>query len=363
MIDDTSFAAEIRRDADSTEHTLSDADLAAYDTLRSGALMFASSDRWISLVGDKAAEALNGLITNDVTALHPGDGQYAAALTPKGKVIADFTVLRLEANAFLLAVPQAAADGWLALVRKYVNPRLAKVADESDRYVSWMICGAGASATVSRVCDTRDGNQLNAVNIAEQSVWQHALHRVASASVRVIVAPPVAQQHAFVILAETTDRSIVEERLVSAGVRVGSDALRHLLRVESGRPLWGVDMDENTIPQEANLDVLQAISFNKGCYTGQETVARLHFRGHVNRLLRGMRATQSLKRGALVRDESGKDVGDVRSVAQSPRYGAIAIAMIRREIAIGDTVKIGDGEATTSARVVALPFTQDYVVE
>ena len=111
-------------------------------------------------------------------------------------------------------------------------------------------------------------------------------------------------------------------------------------------------MDENTIPQEANLDALGAISFTKGCYTGQETVARVHFRGHVNRHLRGLVGAAPLPQHGRVLDETGKDVGDVRTTVISPRLGPIAMAMVRREVAPGATVTV-DGIA---ARVESLPF-------
>jgi folate-binding protein YgfZ len=115
-------------------------------------------------------------------------------------------------------------------------------------------------------------------------------------------------------------------------------------------------MDDNTIPQEANLDALGAISFTKGCYTGQETVARLHFRGHVNRRLRGLLGATALPRHGQVLDASGKVVGDVRSTAMSPTRGPIAIAMLRREVEEGDTVLVDGRDGPISAEVRELPF-------
>src|SRR6185312_16563003 len=115
-----------------------------------------------------------------------------------------------------------------------------------------------------------------------------------------------------------------------------------IARIEAGRPEWGLDMDETTIPQEANFDELHAISYTKGCYVGQEVVARVHFRGHVNRHLRGIRCGHHeppLEHAALL-DDAGKQVGDVRTSALSPRLGAIALAMVRREIAPGATLRV-----------------------
>ncbi len=313
---------------------LNEHDLVAYDALRTGAVCFESAERWISFRGEKAADALNGLVTNDVAALPAGECIYAAALSPKGKVIADMHVLRVDETNFLMAVPSAAAEGWLALARKYVNPRLAKVAEETDRHVAWMLCGVGAAAALA--------------------AWT-----VASTSVRVIRMPLIGESEGFMLMADSANATTVRDHLRARNVVFGSQELWEVLRVESGRPRWGVDMDEQTIPQEANLDTLNAISFSKGCYTGQETVARLHFRGHVNRQLRGLRAYEPLSRGATVTDTNGKEVGDVRSVAVSPRYGAIALAMIRREVAIGDSVQLTLDGQQHAARVVALPFTEE----
>jgi folate-binding protein YgfZ len=126
-----------------------------------------------------------------------------------------------------------------------------------------------------------------------------------------------------------------------------------------------VDMDDNTIPQEANFDALHAISYTKGCYVGQETVARVHFRGHVNKHLRGVRGAgvEVIHSGATLHDESGTQVGDVRSAVRSPRLGAIALAMIRREVEPGAALIArspgeGDGAAPVDRRVdvAALPF-------
>ncbi len=109
-------------------------------------------------------------------------------------------------------------------------------------------------------------------------------------------------------------------------------------------------MNDTTIPQEANFDSLGAISYTKGCYTGQETVARVHFRGHVNRFLRKLHFVSVLvpPTSAELVNDAGEVVGDVRSVALSPRHGGVAIAMVRREVASGATLhaRWAGGECT-----------------
>src|SRR6185437_3713445 len=131
-----------------------------------------------------------------------------------------------------------------------------------------------------------------------------------------------------------------------------------IARIEAGRPEWGLDMDETTIPQEANFDELHAISYTKGCYVGQEVVARVHFRGHVNRHLRGLLVGQSEPpaHGTALLDASGTQVGDVRSGGLSPRLGGIALAMVRREIAPGTTLRALGQENESSVDVAELPF-------
>src|SRR5207302_6112480 len=133
--------------------------------------------------------------------------------------------------------------------------------------------------------------------------------------------------------------------LFDAGARaVGADVVE-CARIEAGRPQWGIDMDDSTLPQEANLDQLGAISYTKGCYTGQEIVARLHFRGHVNRRLTGLRVEGATvpARGAELTNLEGAACGDVRSAVVSPRFGPIALGMVRREVDAGAqvTVRVG----------------------
>ena len=117
-------------------------------------------------------------------------------------------------------------------------------------------------------------------------------------------------------------------------------------------------IDESTIPQEANFDDLDAISYTKGCYIGQEVVARVHFRGHVNRHLRGLRApgTEPPPTGAQLADDTGNHVGEVRSSVTSPRLGGIAIGMVRREIAPGTALNAKWEGGEQRVDVTALPF-------
>ena len=335
-------------------------EISAYHALRSDAAWFESAGSWSSFRGPKAAEALNGLVTNDVQALKPGEGLHAAALTPKGKIVADMLVIREDAETFLLTVLRSASDSWLALARKYVNPRMAKVADETDRYATWMVYGARAPQTVAFLggagATAENLGDVMASALAEWPVWHHGPWNLGPATVRLIRAPLMGSLPGFILMADAANAAVVRSRFEASPSKRATREVWNVARVEGGRPAFGIDMDENTLPQEANLDTLGAISFEKGCYTGQETVARIHFRGHVNKNLRALFGSAPLPRGAAVLDESGKTVGDVRSTVVSPRLGPIAIAMVRREVADGQQVIVAGDFGAISARVSTLPF-------
>src|SRR5258708_1341674 len=144
----------------------------------------------------------------------------------------------------------------------------------------------------------------------------------------------------------------------SGGASLASRAAAESARIEAGRPLWGIDMDESTLAQEVNLEALGAVSFTKGCYTGQEVVARLHFRGHVNRRLMGLRVEGATAptRGSELTNLEGASCGDVRSSIVSPRFGPIALGMVRREGDAGMQVITRVDDDAVRAEVVALPF-------
>jgi folate-binding protein YgfZ len=153
------------------------------------------------------------------------------------------------------------------------------------------------------------------------------------------------------VLCDADDTGAVRAALQRDGATPVSEAAVEILRVERGRPRYGAELDDSTIPQEAGLNE-RAVSFTKGCYVGQETVARLFYRGKPNRHLRGLRLSEPVPAGAELR-LGERVVGHVASVVVSPAYGPIALALVRREAAVGDGVAVEGG---ASAEVVELPF-------
>src|SRR5262249_4614066 len=125
-----------------------------------------------------------------------------------------------------------------------------------------------------------------------------------------------------------------------------------IVRIESGRPRFGAEMGTETMPAEAGI-VERAVSFTKGCYIGQETVARLHYKGKPNRHLRGLRLSAPAPQSERVR-LGEKEGGALGSAPVPPVFGAIGLAILRREAEPGDTVGVGEDGVT--AEVVALPF-------
>jgi tRNA-modifying protein YgfZ len=324
---------------------------AEYGALRSTAMLVDRSHRSRGTFdGPRGAETLTGLLTNDVKSLAAGGGQYAAALTPKGKIIADVRVFALEGR-LLVDVPARAAEGWWGMIRKYVNPRVAPYSERSDAISDFGVFGPTARSIVARTAGLADAASLGSL-----PPYGHVTVHADGASYTIARIPDL-EIEGYELFIPSADAPALWQRLVAAGaIPAGLDAWE-IARIEAGRPEWGVDMDDATIPQEANFDELHAISYTKGCYTGQETVARVHFRGHVNRHLRGLRFDDvRLPAKASLLDEEGKSVGDVRSVAVSPRLGGIALAMVRREVPLETNLKASwaDGEATV--RVTALPI-------
>jgi tRNA-modifying protein YgfZ len=305
-----------------------------YSALHNGALFFDRSDRMrLRISGPKAAELVTGMVTNDVSSLVAGEGQYAAALTPKGKIVADLRIFALD-DALLIDTSAAAASGWKEMVRKYINPRVAPYHDVTSELSDIGVFGRSSRSIVARATGI-DDRELTAL-----APYGHITAPLGDSTIRVARVPEM-DLDGFEIFVPSEFVGTLKNKLHAGGVSPGSPDTWEIARVESGRPQWGADMDESTLPQEANFDDLGAISYTKGCYIGQETVARVHFRGHVNRFLRKLRfvTRPAPPTGAELVDEAGKVIGDIRSVALSPRFGGVALGMVRREILPGTTLQ------------------------
>ncbi|MGH7690734.1 MAG: YgfZ/GcvT domain-containing protein, partial [Gemmatimonadaceae bacterium] len=302
------------------------------------------------LAGPKAAEMIAGLVTNDTQALEPGQGQYAAALSPKGKIIADVRVF-VQEDGVLTDTGARAGDGWRTMVTKYVNPRIAPHRDESDTTRSLGVFGP----TARHVVEAMTGVNASALSILP--AYSHVRVQMDDTMAMVARTPELLVE-GFEVFVPTAAFDALWQRALAAGAVPCGLSAWEVARVEAGRPEWGLDIDDSTLTQEANFDELQAVSYTKGCYVGQEFVARVHFKGHVNRHLRGLRLSGTVlpPTGAGLQDATGHAAGDVRSSVVSPRLGPIALGMVRREVEPGATLSVHWEGGEGRAEVCALPF-------
>ncbi|MBA2262111.1 MAG: folate-binding protein YgfZ [Solirubrobacterales bacterium] len=288
----------------------------------------------LALTGTEAKPFLTGQVTNDIEALEPGHGQYAALLTPKGKMLADLRVLD-TGEELLLICERAGLQAVFDTIRRFSLGHDVELHKRTVQQGLLSLVGPGSCA-VAGVDETAAGEE-----------HMNARASIGGADV-LLVRTDLGVD--VVCAAESTEP--VRAALVAAGAVEVSEDAAEILRVESGRPRHGVELDETVIPQEAGLND-RAVSFTKGCYVGQETVARLHWRGKPNRHLRGLALSAPVPVGTeLVRGE--KVVGRIASAVESPVHGHIALAFVRREASPGDELALKETEAT--ATVIELPF-------
>lgn len=293
----------------------------------------------ITVAGPDGAEYLQGQLTNDVEALAPGDGCYAALLDRKGHMQTDMRVLRIAPDEIWLQLEPEALGAALRHLTMYSVGRDVSLAEDGDTRT--LALAGPAAAELSGLAPLG----------AEDS---HAPARVDGVDARAVRTD---RGFDLLVAGEAAERlfAALEERGIA---EVDEDALE-ILRVESGRPRFGREMTNATIPQEAGINE-RAVSFTKGCYIGQETVARLHYKGKPNRHLRGLRLTQPVAAGSPVR-VGDREVGRVGTAVLSPAHGPIALAILRREAEPGATVEVEDlgSGGSVAAEVTALPFAAD----
>jgi len=277
----------------------------------------------LALTGEDRKAFLNGQVTNDVEALAEGEGCYAAFLTPKGKMLGDLRILD-AGDELLLDTERVALQPLFDMIRRFSIGHRVELHKRTVERGLLSLVGA-------------DPGEF------ELPPVEHA-HRLASVGerpVRVVVT-----DEGVDVLCDAGDTDTVRAALLDGGARAMTDDEAEILRVERGRPRYGVDLDESVIPQEAGLND-RAVSFTKGCYVGQETVARLHYKGKPNRHLRGIRLREEAAPGTALH-LGDREVGRITTAVVSPTLGPIALGFVRREAEPGTELDLGE--------VVELPF-------
>ena len=316
--------------------------LSGYEALTTAAGVVDRSEMGkLALTGPDAATVLNGQVTNDVEALAPGAGCYAALLTNKGKMLGDLRVLSVDSPQpeLLLLTERIALQALFDALRRGAIGWQAELHKRTLQQGLLSVIGPRAREVVG-AGDPGAGDLPAA---------EHANRPAELGGARVLL---VATDVGVDVVCAADDTPPVREALLGAGAVPVDEAAAEIVRVERGRPRYGADLDDTTIPQEAGLNA-RAVSFTKGCYVGQETVARLHYKGKPNRHLRGLRLSGPARPGEPLR-LGEREVARLGSVAESPALGPIALALVRREAGPGDVLAVGDGAVT--AAVVDLPF-------
>jgi folate-binding protein YgfZ len=274
----------------------------------------------LAIRGGEGAEYLQGQLTNDVEALAPGAGCYAALLDRKGRLQADMRVLLVAEGEILIDVEPEALD---AAVRHLDMFKIGRDVELEDLTAGLALLRVGGPATTRALGDAPIGSENS-----------HRRQRIAETDCTVVATDIGADVFAPVAAVD----AVLAALAVGGAEPVGADAIE-VLRVEAGRPRFGAEMTTETMPQEAGIND-RAVSFTKGCYIGQETVARLHYKGKPNRHLRRLRSETLLQAGAEV-TIGDRVVGTIGTAVLSPAEGPLALAILRREAGPGAEVTVG----------------------
>jgi folate-binding protein YgfZ len=309
---------------------------AQYRVMREGAGLLDRSVRGkLTVGGAEAAEYLQGQLTNDIEALEPDQGCYALLLDRKGHIEADMRVLRLSSGELWLDCEPDARERLLKHLRMYAIGRELEIADVSGEWAITSLIGPAAGSVAG----------------FEGLGPEHTQRFSDRGGLEVLA---VATEGGLDLITRPDRAEALRSTLLEAGAEPVSEEAAEIQRVEAGRPRWGRELSERVMPAEAGV-VERAINFEKGCYIGQEPVARLHYRGRPNRTLRGLRLSAAAPEGASLR-LGEREVGSVATSVVSPRHGPIALAIVRREAETGDSL---EAEGGGSAVIVELPFAEN----
>jgi folate-binding protein YgfZ len=309
-----------------------------YAAARAGGIGFYERERGlIEVSGKEAVQFLNGLITADVAKLEPYAWTAAAFPNAQGRLLAVVRVLRTD-DKFLFETEAATHEKVFQNLFRFTFAGDFKVADLSGEFSCLFVRGPGVADLKYKIPSE---NEVVAVKSGDRSGF----------IVRAYRSP------GFDAFWPKTERDEFVDELKTAGAIELSERASEVLRVENGEPLYGVDMDETTIVPE--LDLPDLISYNKGCYIGQEIIARIYFRGHVAKKMTGLIFEDervSAGAGDEIKSSDGKNAGRLTSVAVSPQLGkTIALAFVRYDyLAEGTELKVND----SAAKVKNLPFVE-----
>ena len=296
--------------------------------------------------GRDRASFLQGMLSNDVKALAPGQGCPAAFLDAHGKVMALLHVYAL-ADRLLLELPPGLTQKTLLLLDKYLISEKASFEPVDEAWAVLSLQGPGAPALLAAAAGRR-------LDLAPHA---HVEAILAGADARVVQRSEFGNIAGYFVWTTPSGAAPIRAALLAAGAAPVEHEVAEILRVEAGVPAYGQDVDESVLLPETGLE--HVVSYTKGCYIGQELVARVKYRGHVNRALTGLRleGERVPAPGAAIVTadrEIGRVTSAVRSIALE---GPIALGYVRREHREpGEGVSVRVGDDHVPGRISALPF-------
>lgn len=319
-----------------------------YEAVRGGvgAGLFDMSARGrVEVSGGEAVQFLNGMVTNDVARLGEGEWMHAAFPNPQGRLIASARIFR-TGSTYLFDTEAASYPSMLRALERFTLAGDFHVRDLTDETAHLSVQGARAAEVVRTVLGE------DAASIARGRVLKFSK---GEGEVTLARATHTAEDGFDLFAREGAALGLWGE-LQSAGARAcGYDAL-DVLRIEAGVARYGADADESNVVIEV-VDEEAAVSYTKGCYVGQEIIARIHWRGHVAKKLAGLvfDGEAEVEAGARLRSEEGREAGRVTSVAGSPRLGRlVALGLVKYDyLQPGTRLKVFEGETEVCAASVA----------
>lgn len=324
---------------------------AEYAAVRSGVGIYDLSHRGLlQLTGPDRVSYLQGMVSNDVLALRPFDGQYATVLNQQGKVLADLRVL-CALNSFYLDFWEQLTDKIVAHLNRYLVADEVEIANRSEEYGIISLQGPRSEALLRSLSGSAE---------LPAAPMSHVMIDIDAAKV-CAVRQSYSGELGVDLIAAKSELHNIAQRLAQAGkpfssAWVGEEA-QNILRVEAGMPRYGVDFGEDTLLLEVGIE--HSVSFTKGCYLGQEIVERIRSRGHVNRLLCGLSLDgQTPAESGDVIQVGGKEIGRVTSSVVSPRLKRpIVLGYLQKDFwNAGTAVTINRAGAQIRGVVTALPF-------